>query len=68
MWSLNFKDRYLIDFDLYQDNDSRGDVDLSKLVVKCAAPMILMLKELPQPPYVTHIDNLFTDLNVSAYL
>ncbi|KAG5897784.1 hypothetical protein JTB14_020001 [Gonioctena quinquepunctata] len=70
MWSLNSNDGYLIDFDLYQGDAPREDVDISKLVGKCAAPMVLMLKELPQPnsPHIIHIDNLFTGLNLLAYL
>lgn len=70
MWSLNSSDGYLIDFDLYQGNDPREDVGISTLVGKCAAPMILMLKELSQPnlPYIIHIDNLFTGFNLLAYL
>ncbi|KAJ8941511.1 hypothetical protein NQ314_010380 [Rhamnusium bicolor] len=70
VWSLNSKDGYLVDFDLYQGNDPRERADISKLVGKCAAPMILMLKELSQRnlSYVIHIDNLFTGLNLLAYL
>jgi len=70
MWSLNSKDGYLVNFDLYQGNDPKADIDISKLVGKCAAPMVLMLKELPQPrlPYNIYIDNLFTGFNLLAYL
>ena len=70
VWSLNSKDGYLLDFDLYQGNDPREDVEISKLVGKCAAPLILMLKEIPQKnlPYVMYIDNLFTGMNLLAYL
>lgn len=70
IWSLNSRDGYLLDFDLYQGNDPREDVEISKLVGKCAAPLILMLKELPERnlPYVIHIDNLFTGMNLLSYL
>ncbi|KAG5880966.1 hypothetical protein JTB14_018695 [Gonioctena quinquepunctata] len=70
MWSLNSKDGYLVDFDLYQGNDPREDVEISKLVGKCAAPLILMLKEIPvrNLPYVIYIDKLFTGMNLLALL
>ncbi|KAG5881582.1 hypothetical protein JTB14_034802 [Gonioctena quinquepunctata] len=70
MWSLNSKDGYLVDSDLYQRYDSREDVEISKLVGKCAAPLILMLKEIPvrNLPYVIYIDNLFTGMNLLAFL
>ncbi|KAG5877348.1 hypothetical protein JTB14_005148 [Gonioctena quinquepunctata] len=37
---------------------------------KAAAPLILMLEELPQPElhYIIHVDNLFTGLNLFTYL
>ncbi|KAG5864535.1 hypothetical protein JTB14_014293 [Gonioctena quinquepunctata] len=37
---------------------------------KAAAPLILMLEELPQPElhYIIHVDNLFTGLNLFSYL
>lgn len=64
VWALNTNDGYL------WGNDPRERPDISKLVGKCAAPMILMLKELPQRslPYVIHIDNLFTGINLMVYL
>lgn len=70
MWCLNSTEGYLINFDLYQGKNPRGNEQHEILFGKCAAPLVQMIQELENSslPYNFHLDNLFTGLNLFSYL
>lgn len=70
MWSLNSTEGYLVNFDLYQGKNPRGNEKYETLFGKSASPLVLMLEELRHPDlrYNIHVDNLFTGFNLFGYL
>ncbi|KAJ8948222.1 hypothetical protein NQ314_008459 [Rhamnusium bicolor] len=70
MWSLNTKQGYLVNFDLYQGINPCGNKNYDTLFGKAASPLVLMLDELhvKNVGYNIHVDNLFTGSNLFAYL
>lgn len=70
MWSLNSTEGYMVNFDLYQGKNPRGNEIYETFFGKSASPLVLMLEELRHSnlPYNIHVDNLFTGFNLFAYL
>lgn len=70
IWSMNSKDGYLINFDVYQGKQLNAVPEREKMFGKAAAPLINMIDELPkkQYPYKFHLDNLFTSTNIFIFM
>lgn len=72
MWCLNTVSGYLVNFEIYQGNSPRRNVEYERFFGKAAAPFVQMLDELPEKkrylPYQLYFDNLFTGLNLLYYL
>lgn len=71
IWCLNTSSGYLVNFDIYQGRNPRGNCVYEEKFGKCAAPMIQMLDELPENkslPFKIYFDNLFTNMNLLIYL
>ncbi|KAK9732205.1 Transposase IS4 [Popillia japonica] len=47
IWSLNTKDGYLVNFELYQGKGPKANTDYDKLFGKCASPLLVLLDEMP---------------------
>ncbi|KAJ8954297.1 hypothetical protein NQ318_005880, partial [Aromia moschata] len=70
MWCLNTTEGYLVNFDLYQGRNPRGNEEYDTLFGISASPLVLMLEELRYPHlrYNIYVDNLFTGFNLFSYL
>lgn len=72
MWCLNTSSGYLVNFDMYQGQNPRGNKSYEREFGKCAAPLINMVDELPDNmkhlPFKFYFDNLFTGFNILFYL
>ncbi|XP_044766308.1 piggyBac transposable element-derived protein 3-like [Coccinella septempunctata] len=72
MWCLNSTSGYLVNFDLYQGKNPRGNSKYEVQFGKCAAPLINMIDEFPEHckhlPIKFYLDNLFTSFNLLYYL
>ncbi|KAK9744400.1 Transposase IS4 [Popillia japonica] len=72
MWSHSTKSGYLLNFEMYQGNNPRRNVQYEKEFGKAAAPLVAMLDEIPVEKrnlcYRIYFDNLFTGSNLLTYL
>lgn len=72
IWCLNTSSGYLVNFDIYQGRNQRGNCVYEEKFGKCAAPIIQILDELPENksslPFKIYFDNLFTNMNLLIYL
>lgn len=72
MWCLNSASGYLVNFDMYQGKNPRGNIKYENDFGKCAAPLITMIDELPEDTKKLNLkfyfDNLFTGLNLLFHL
>lgn len=72
MWCLNAPSGYLVNFDLYQGKNPRGNIFYEQEFGKNIAPMLSMMDEIPENikslPFRFYFDNLFTGFNVLFYL
>lgn len=72
MWCLNTNSGYLVNFDMYQGQNPRGNKNYEREFGKCAAPLINFIDELPEKikhfPFKFYFDNLFTGFNILYYL
>lgn len=72
IWSLNRKDGYLVNFELYQGKSIKGNPDYDKLFGKCASPLVTLLDEIPTEKmnlrYELFMDNLFSNPALFSYL
>ncbi|KAG5876876.1 hypothetical protein JTB14_021239 [Gonioctena quinquepunctata] len=63
IWSLNTKDGYLANFELYQGKGPNVNKDYEKLFGKAASPLVVLLDEMPQEKkqltYYFHVDICF---------
>ncbi|KAG5866826.1 hypothetical protein JTB14_016556 [Gonioctena quinquepunctata] len=72
IWSLNTKDGYLANFELYQGKGPNVNTDYEKLFGKAASPLVVLLDEMPQEkkqlPYNFYVDNLFSGAALFSFL
>lgn len=47
IWSLNTKDEYLVNFELYQGKNSKANTNYEQLFRKAAGPLLLLLYGIP---------------------
>lgn len=72
IWSLNTKDGYLVNFELYQGKGPKANTDYDKLFGKCASPLLVLLDEMPDAKkklrYKLYMDNLFSGPALFSFL
>ncbi|KAK9729567.1 Transposase IS4 [Popillia japonica] len=72
MWCLNSPSGYLINLDMYQGKNPRGNENYEKQFGKCIAPLVSMTDEFPEPIklllFKFYFDNLFSGFDVLYYL
>lgn len=72
IWSLNSKDGYLVNFELYQGANPKANNTYDKLFGKAASPLLILLDELPSEKkelrYELFMDNLFCSPSLFSYL
>ncbi|KAF2889249.1 hypothetical protein ILUMI_16924 [Ignelater luminosus] len=70
MWSLNTKEGYLANFEIYQGKRFSGNVNYERQFGKAAAPFVSMLDSLPQAKllYKFCMDNLFLRIYLFHFL
>ncbi|KAK9745018.1 Transposase IS4 [Popillia japonica] len=70
VWSLNTKDGYLLNFDIYQGKSPTTSEQNKRLFGKCTAPLISMISDISHSeyPYHFYLDNLFTSITLFDFL
>ncbi|KAK9679078.1 Transposase IS4 [Popillia japonica] len=71
VWSLNTPDGYLVNFEIYQGNNPRGNANYEELFGKASAPLIQMIEDLGEKKhhrYNFFFDNLFSGTNLLCTL
>lgn len=72
VWCLNAVSEYLVNFDVYQGNNPRGNTFYENGFGKCVAPLINMIDDfspdVSKLPFRFYFDNLFTGFNILHYL
>lgn len=72
IWSLNTKDGYLINFELYQGKNPKSYSNYDKLFGKAASPLLVLLDEIPEEKreltYSIYMDNLFSNPALFSFL
>lgn len=72
IWSLNTKDGYLVNFELYQGKNSKANTDYEQLFRKAASPLLLLLDKIPDDKrelkYNIYMDNLFSGAALFSFL
>lgn len=68
VWSINSKNGYLINFEIYQGNIPNSNAEHQKNFGKAAAPLLRLVKSFPGNiitlPFNFYFDNLFTSMNL----
>lgn len=72
IWSLNTKDGYLVNFELYQGKSPKCNSNYEKLFGKAASPLLVLLDEIPDVKrklkYNLYMDNLFSGASLFSFL
>lgn len=72
VWSLNTKDGYLVNFELYQGKSPKANTDYETLFGKAASPLLVLLDEMPPEKrnlrYHFYMDNLFSNSALFSFL
>nr|XP_023020154.1 piggyBac transposable element-derived protein 3-like isoform X1 [Leptinotarsa decemlineata] len=66
VWSMNTKEGYLINFEVYQGKRFVGNEKDERAFGKAAAPFVAMLRDLPHKnlPYKFYLDNIFSSIQL----
>jgi len=72
VWCLNTKDRYLVNFELYQGKSPKANTVYEQLFGKAASPLLVLIDEISaekrQLNYSLYMDNLFSGKNLHSFL
>lgn len=72
IWCLCTNTGYLLDFEVYQGKNASSNTEYQAMFGKAAAPLVQMIDRFPDTlkklPFHFFFDNLFTGLNLLAYL
>ncbi|KAG5889889.1 hypothetical protein JTB14_032788 [Gonioctena quinquepunctata] len=72
VWSINTKDGYLVNFDLYQGKSPKANAEYDVIFGRAASPMLIMMDELPLEKqnirYHFYMDNLFSNPALFSFL
>lgn len=72
IWSLNTKNGYLVNFELYQGKSPKGNTEYEKVFGKAASPLLVLLDEIPADKrdlhYTFFMDNLFSGSALFSFL
>lgn len=72
IWSLNTKDGYLVNFELYQGKGPKSNAEYDSFFGKAASPLLVLLDEIPDEKrnlnYNLYMDNLFSGAALFSFL